>query len=354
MATRIPLILNQTTARVEELDTDDQLPGSVVGGLMGDNAILNGGFGIWQRGSSRTLNAPLATYVADRWQGVCGGPAGPSMIMSQQSFLPSLDGALKYAQFQVQNAVAGTDAFACQLVQGVQTYAGKATTVTLYGWANANNTLVGVRILQRFGTGGSADVETQVGTVTLDTTPGYVTVTFDVPPIDGKILGTADACVYLILDFCKSSGYGNQLVAKSPTVAISMVKWELGTASTIYRHPDPNTELWLCQKFYEKSYQLADVPGTVTNLGRKAVGFQSLTNITHLVSCEFKVRKRSTPAVTLYPSSAGAAGGVTVDDGSRVSASLQNVSENAFEALWNPGSGRWGGFFHWVADAEIF
>lgn len=360
MALRTPLILNQSTARLEELAVGDQISGNMIAGFAGNNALINGAFGLWQRGNSRTLNAPLATYVADRWQGVCGGPAGASMIMSQQSFLPSLDGALKYALFQVQNAVAGTDAFTCQLVEGVQTYAGKTTTVTLYGWANANNTLVGVRILQRFGTGGSADVETQIGTVVLNTTPGYVTITFDVPSIAGKILGTANACVYLILDFCKASGYSGQLVAKSPTIALSMVKWEPGAASTSFFHRDPTFEQFLAMRYFEKSYDFDTVPGTATSVGQHAFFIYGLPSSTYSAGKEiaFKVPKRVPPAMTGYSPQTGAAGkAFSAAPSADIPIAFQDIGTGATFCTLGPvatGTINLNYRYHWTADSELF
>lgn len=329
------------------------------GAPIGNNALINGGWKFWQRGTSRTLNSPLASYVADRWQGVCGGDAGASLTMTRQKFATAVDSSTHYGQFVTQNALPNTDSFVCQLLEGVGTFAGKTTTASFYGWANANNTPVGVRILQRFGSGGSPDVETEIGIINLNTTPGYVSITFDVPSIAGKTVGNNDI-LYLIFDFCKSTGYSNQLKQRNSVIAMTMNKWELGSTRTTFADLDDAIEFRKCLRFYEKSYNPDVEPGTVTVPG--AAGAGARTPYYLQAPCtQFTTTKRVPPSISIYSPQSGQNGNVAEYNtagnfvANRIGIVL-NIGQNNFEMILGNGDAtvnntiRW----HWVADAELF
>jgi len=65
-------------------------------------------------------------------------------------------------------------------------------------------------------------------------------------------------------------------------------------------------ELAACQRFYEKSYNLADAPGAITSEGAVAIiSASSTTEARGAIS--FKVKKRATPVIVAYsPNSATA------------------------------------------------
>ncbi|UMO77426.1 putative tail fiber protein [Stenotrophomonas maltophilia phage vB_SmaM_Ps15] len=329
------------------------------GAPIGYNVLINGGWKFWQRGTSKTLNAPLAAYVADRWQGVCGGDAGASLALSRQKFAIPVDSATHYGRFATQNATANTDSFICQIIEGVGTFAGKTTTASFYGWANASNTPIGVRIIQRFGSGGSPEVETEIGLLNLNITPGYVSITFDVPSIAGKTIGSNDM-LFLIFDFCKSSGYGDQLKQKNPVVAMTMNKWELGTTRTTFADLDDAAEFRKCQRYYEKSYNTDTEPGTTTVPG--AAGSGARTPYYLQAPCtQFTVSKRVPPSISIYSPQSGQNGNVAEYNTSgnfvanRIGIVL-NIGQSNFEMILGNGDAtvdntiRW----HWVADAELF
>lgn len=66
-------------------------------------------------------------------------------------------------------------------------------------------------------------------------------------------------------------------------------------------------ELALCQRYYEKSYDLATVPGTATAIGQSAFFIHGLPSSTGK-EVTFRVTKRVPPAMTGYSPQTGAAG----------------------------------------------
>lgn len=128
MATRTPLILNQVTARVEELSVGDIIPGTFVEGYTGKNALINGDFSIWQRGTNFTAPG----YTADRWTFNAGGVASPNVwrnTMTPQQFPGVNAPALARVSYGAITDAAAHFVVFEQLIEDVSTFA--AETVSM-------------------------------------------------------------------------------------------------------------------------------------------------------------------------------------------------------------------------------
>jgi hypothetical protein len=117
-------------------------------------------------------------------------------------------------------------------------------------------------------------------------------------------------------------------------------------------------ELALAQRYYEKSYNLGVAAGTSDNTGRCALGNSANTNGQQFTGQRFKVTKRINPSVTVYPNNAAGNGTTTPgfvnqDDNTATAVTVVNTGTAGFEIIYNNGPGRWGGWYHFVADAEI-
>lgn len=360
MATRIPLILNQTTARIEELAAADTIPGSVIGGLLGKNMLINGNIGIFQRGT--LANRPDGeSYTVDRWSfaslgtGTSNWGVGTFLISDGTPLLPVPSPPRYWIGL---NVVANTtSAWFRQKIENVSVYANGKATLSFWMRSSVAGKKVGIRVIQDFGSGSGASsaVFIEGPVFTLTTSFQKYTATFDIPSLVGKTVGATPTndCLQVLFDFAAASGYGGQLAGQTGLFEVTLIQFERGEVATDFERRPEALELMLCQRYYQKSYPITTAPGSSTNEGRYVWGNGLCTNqITRLV-VPFKATMRTVPAVTVYGAPSGAAGTISQADGSNVSGVAEAIGQGAFNAAWNNNNGQWGGWFHWTADAEI-
>ena len=208
------------------------------------NAIINGAFDIWQRGTSFST---LPNYTADRWAVDFNGSGG-TRTASQQSFTPGTAPELGYEGqffFRLAQSVAGTGGTYNQIkqpIEDVRTFAGQ--TVTFSFWAKAAaSTVIGTRYIRFYGSGGSTAEEVSFGSpITLSTSWTRYTRTFTLPTLSGKTLG-ANSFLQMIFDMPLNSTF---------TVDIWGVQLEAGPTATPFRRNANSLqgELAACQRYY--------------------------------------------------------------------------------------------------------
>lgn len=159
----------------------------------GKNKIINGDFGIWQRGTSFS-NPTSGDYTCDRWKIAYDG-TGATRTISQQTFTAGTAPVAGYEgqyflRFDVSAAGTGnTYNLLRQSIEDVRTFAGQ--TVTYSFWAKASSAIsVTPRLSQQFGSSGSATVDTNNTALNITTSWVRYTSTFTVPSIAGKTIGT--------------------------------------------------------------------------------------------------------------------------------------------------------------------
>jgi hypothetical protein len=209
------------------------------------NLLINGGFDIWQRGT--TNQAPnVGGYVADRFR--CDWNGNAAVAISQQSFVPGQTEVADEPTYFLrwQQTVAGVGATQhkiSQAIESVRTLAGKPATVTFWARSDAPR-ILRVAIAQFFGEGGSEPLTKAVGAFQLNTAWTKYTTTFQVPSIAGKMLGTNDR---LRLEF-------DLPLNLVQTVDLAQVQLEEGPVSTPFEYRPAAEELLLCQRYFEKSF----------------------------------------------------------------------------------------------------
>ncbi len=205
-----------------------------------------------------------------------GGATTASVARVTSTLGDTFDGFTHIPKFypDIQNFVAGgggsESAVFGQRIEGVQTFAGETVTVSF--WINGNGTAgtLGVNFAQNFGTGGapSANVEAVGQEFTVDSSGNwqYVTLTFAIPSIAGKTLGTSgtDKLTFLLYlgigaTVNAAAGMPNPL-NYTGTISLSNVQVELGATATAFEIRELETEIALCQRYFCKAHDLDTAP----------------------------------------------------------------------------------------------
>ena len=137
---------------------------------------------------------------------------------------------------------------------------------------------------------------------------------------------------------------------------ITGVQLEKGSVATPYEIRPYATELALCQRYYQKSYQQGDYAGTVTNTN--GIITASAVNLDSIGGTRFNVPMRATPGTTTIYSTAGTAGKATVfAGGADTSAITTTYATNVgigylYINAANLTQGN-GYRYHYIADAEL-
>ena len=267
-------------SRSQLTSTDQQNSGGPVSPFVaGKNKIINGDFGIWQRGTSFS-NPANETYLADRFNIVFDG-TGSTRTISQQAQTPNAISGYDYPYFfrfaQTVAGSGGTYVGMNQRIEGVQTFA--ANTITLSFWAKADATrTITPNLQQNFGSGGSTTVSTGNTAITITTSWARYTQTFNLPSISGKTIGTS-SFLQLFLGLAANT---------VQTVDLFGVQLEAGSVATPFTTATGTLsgELAACQRYYQRwSNQAYGVYG---------IGYSASANST-IVSISLPVQMRIAP-----------------------------------------------------------
>lgn len=305
-----------------------------------ENLIINGDFGIWQRGTTSTI---VGYGAADRWrQTYVGGTATQTQVPVSGG--PALSGNNLVAWLR--QTVSGqtlVSHFAAteQRIEDVRNYAGK--TITILGWAKRNSGTgnMSVEVSQYFGTGGAPSATTSTGGTVVTLTTGFApfAVTVTLSSLVAKTLGTDDNHS-TIIRFWTSAGSDQSSPSGSlglQTIAVDLwgIHIRVGTwaaaDAALYRPRDPGTELALCQRYYQTGVLfMQGYSSGVNNLG---------------MSSNLPVSMRTTPVVGLTASSNS---GLT----SGPNAQALTSGSVGMNAVFGSGTGVFL-FANYTADAEL-
>jgi hypothetical protein len=252
----------------------------------GKNKIINGDFGIWQRGTSFTPASSV--YTSDRWY--YADDLGAGVTLSRQTFTPGAAPVAGYegSFFYRYARTSGTTTYnqLYQPIEDVRTFAGQ--TVTFSFWAKADAaTSISLDGYQVFGTGGSGAASLGLsGTASLTTSWQRFTFNANVPSISGKTIGT-NSNIRPVFSY----GTGNKVVD------IWGVQLEAGSVATPFTTASGTLqgELAACQRYYWRN-----TPGT--NYGTYGVGVAGSTTNAY-IPIALPVSMRVVPTSIDIPSS---------------------------------------------------
>ena len=320
--------------------------------VAGKNAIINGGFDIWQRGASFTN--PSGVYFADRWWVQIGG----AMTFSQETTtVPT--GAKNCMK------VVSATALTFNINQPIETfnaiqYAGKTVTLSV----QTQTSIVMPLAVQLFysttvdnAPGGTWTAITATSGATFNGTVGSFTqnnATYAVP-------STAKSLMVLFgTNGAPSGGY---------TLYVGQVQLELGSTATTFSRAGGSIggELALCQRYYETSYPVGIVLGSTGYSGNgifanvQALAASTAGNVAGVGGMPFNVRKRATPTVQIWDFY-GNSGGVRIEPPDVTRTGITGVTCLETGAIqlftFNASSAtavtlNYGFTFNWAASAEL-
>lgn len=238
-------------SRAQLTSTVEQSSGGAVSPfLAGKNKVINGDFGLAQRGGTINPSGTGLNYTLDRWRVYNYGSA--STTVTQTAFDYSSSPAAAQAPiagysapyFARVNATTSATYFE-QPVEDVHTFSGQ--TITYSFWAKAASAVSGAQaqIYQYFGTGGSANVLAANINYNLTTSWQRITYTTTLPSVVGKTIG---------------AGSSIGLLLYTPTTGVNIDFWgvqvEAGSVATPFTTAS-NTlqgELALCQRYLPAVY----------------------------------------------------------------------------------------------------
>lgn len=265
-------------------------------GLGFRNVIINGGFDVWQRGTSVTPASGYG-YGADRWRTYSYGAS--TSTISQQTFTAgTAPVAGQEGKYFLRVNSTSTQTYLAQPIEGVRSLAGRNVAVSFWAKASSGTPTLTAYLNQYFGTGGSpsADVLTTVGSVTLTTTWTQYRMTIVCPSISGKTIGTGgnDYLEFYFLSVVNNAidFYGIQV--------------EGNAVPTPFEQRPIGVELALCQRYYEKSFALGTAPAnTIYSVSTSGTVTYSDLWVLAMAWLPFSVEKRVVPNMTFFGASAG-------------------------------------------------
>ena len=261
----------------------------------------------------------------------------------------------------------GSFAALVQDIDDVQTLEGKTCILSFWAKSDITNQRV-APVLKQCYAGGTNDTLLIKGSTghlghTLDNTWRQYKTSFNVPSVEGQpAVGTSgdDALqVQLVLHSNGVHGATMELggpLGKTGNISFSQVQLEQGSRSTEFDKENPVTEIFECGRFYQKTYNLDDAPGTDTNTaGMHALNYW-IGGVDAISHHEFVPPMKSTPTVSVYDRAGNINKTSNGGGGNNVPVSKIHISERGFNWGFDADSTRPGTsvyYVHIVADSEL-
>ena len=256
-------ILSSSTSMATDAEVTSAISAQFVAGK---NKIINGDFGIWQRGTTFS-SLSNGSYSADRWVLA----ANKTTTITQQTFTPGTAPVTGYeGTYYLRTAWSadGTYAAIATRLEDCRLFAGQ--TVTLSYWAKSNvNVTNNAGWSQYFGSGGSSQISGYADNTTITTSWQRFTYTFTVPSVSGKTIGSSNYFIVQPILIQTSS---------AATIDVWGVQLEAGSTATNFTTATGTIqgELAACQRYFQRignnanpyyMYTCAAVEGTSTLWG---------------------------------------------------------------------------------------
>jgi hypothetical protein len=342
-------------------DTQTASGGPVSPSIAGKNAVINGGFDIWQRGTSVSIAGSSTGYTADRWffTGATNASTISRQVTGDTTNLPNIQYCARVQRNSGQTGTGGMSFNQSFETVNSIPFAGKTATISFYArkGANYSPTNSALEVDFYYGTGTDQNVGTGytgVGalgnTVTLTTTWQRFTYTATLPT------SVTELAAYFYWVPTGTAGTNDYF-------EITGVQLELGSTATPFSRAQGTIqgELAACQRYYQKSYDTGTAPQTNSTSPGGVMAVSGNVGVSGgLGTTVLKVEMRVAPTVTIYSYTSSTAARVSDNSGADLAANsgvanyigtrsfnTQNLSAGTINAAFN------GFLYHYVASAEL-
>lgn len=162
-------------------------------GPSGDrNILLDGNMDLWTAVSQTSSGYGSTTYWCQLVRGDTRTVTQQTLGVNELPYLESNSGINSYCSLNITSAAGAANYTSMyQGLENVRSMAGQQVTISFYARSSVANKKIAVSHAQVFGTGGSANVDTAAGNVSLTTSWARYSLTYNVPTISGKTVGAA-------------------------------------------------------------------------------------------------------------------------------------------------------------------
>ena len=343
------------------------------------NRIINGAMVIDQRNAGASVSAVDGAFQLDRFKTVSydgtSAVTGKFTVQQNAAAVTPPAGFVNYlgvTSSAVTSLAAGAEYTIGQNIEGFNTAdlgwgAAGAATVTLSFWVRSSltgtfggslrNTNATRAYPFSFTISSANTWEYKTTTIAGDTSGTWLTTNgIGVRLVFGLGVGSSGsgtAGAWVGSNINSVTGATSVVGTSGATFYITGVQLEKGSTATSFDYRPIGTELALCQRYFEKSYNQETVPGVASFTPGFASSVSSSNAPTQANGCTFKVFKRASPTVVTYNAVSGASGAsYRVSDGSSVATTLTNAGQNGIGYIDVPSSAN-GYYWHFTASAEL-
>ena len=348
------------------------------------NIIINGDMSIAQRGTSFTgLTNGASGYTIDRWKYDETGSTSSVFTLTQDSDVPSGQGFAKSLKMDCTTAAASPASgdivwlmqrVEAQNLQYLKFGTANAESLTLSFWVKSNKTGTYALNIYQDDTAYSRALNY---TISSANTWEKKTITFagnttNAPNNDNGIgfwvnftliagttyTSTEDTNWHSYVNAKRAYGHNVNLAdSTSNEWYITGVQLEAGTTASDFEFLPIDVNLTRCERYFEKSYNLNEAPGSVTDAGQRRDQGVSDSSSNQVMTRNWKTRKRANPTQTFYDNATS--GQVSyARNGASGSAVVQLWGKNGENGMgaYNSIGAAWTPCFiqyHYTADAEL-
>jgi len=311
-------------------------------------AIINGNFDVWQRGTSFT-DFSTAKYTADRWTSYC---ANTATTISRQDGT-GVSGSQYCIRLQRTVGNTGTDMWT--LNHGLETtdsikFRGKKLTLSFYARAGANYSASTISSTIYSGKG----TDQSPWSFTTDTSIGGVSNTITTTWTKFSVTTTnvvASDVTQLRIAFARGS---SGTAGAADYCEIAQVQLCAGDVALPFMPKSFEAELDACQRYYQKSYNYETTPGSsgasgfiLNQVGRDTGPRMRVTHQLHKIM-------RVAPTIS-YWDRVGNSSKITTYSGDTITDNqdINNISSSGESKIVVTNANASGYAFHFEADAEL-